>query len=89
MVLYRSTIISVQQEIDQEEDDDVDPVLVLVEKHGDQIYFYNKHTNDFIVQGKDMSEIAQKCETYFPDRYFCLEEEDVQKYNLKLENVSN
>lgn len=81
---------SLKQELEQEQQDDeeVPAVLVEVQKFGDQIYFWDKETGDFIIQGKDMAEIVSKCAKYFPNKYFCIEKEDVEKYNLKIDEAT-
>lgn len=87
IVLYRISSRALQQEQD-EQDDEISAVLIEVQKHGDQIYFWDKVTGDFIIQGKDMTEIAAKCRKYFPEQYFCIEQEDVEKYNLKVKEAT-
>lgn len=84
--LYKSTSESLQQE--QEEEKEISAVLIEVLKQGDQIYFWDKETGDFITQGRDMNEIVAKCASYFPDRYFCIEQEDIEKYNLKIDEAT-
>ena len=86
VALYKSTSESLLQE--QEDEEEVPAVLVEVIKLGDQIYFWDKETGNFITQGKDMNEIVAKCASYFPDRYFCIEQEDVDKYNLKVDEAT-
>jgi hypothetical protein len=34
-----------------------------------------------------MNEIVAKCKKYFPERYFCIEQEDVEKYDLKVKEI--
>lgn len=88
-MLYKNSIQSLQLEQDQDdEEEEVSAVLVEVHKFGDQIYFWDKHTGNFITQGKDMTEIVSKCAKYFPDHYFCIEKEDVDKYNLKIDEAT-
>lgn len=84
--LYKSTSESLQQE--QEEEKEISAVLIEVLKQGDQIYFWDKETGNFITQGRDMNEIVAKCASYFPDRYFCIEQEDIEKYNLKIDEAT-
>jgi hypothetical protein len=85
--LYKSSLQSLQEE--QEDDEEtVSAVLIKVEKVGDQIYFWDRDTGDFIIQGKDMNEIVDKCKKYFPERYFCIEQEDIEKYNLKVDEAT-
>lgn len=88
-MLYRNSSQSLKQELEQEQDDEeVLAILVEVQKYGDQIYFWDKDTGDFLVQGKDMDEIVSKCLKYFPDKYFCIEKEDAEKYNLKVKEAT-
>lgn len=84
--LYKSTSESLLQE--QENEEEVPAVLIEVIKLGDQIYFWDKETGNFITQGRDMNEIVAKCASYFPDRYFCIEQEDIEKYNLKIDEAT-
>ena len=56
--LYKSS----QQSLLEEQDDDeetISAVLIKVEKYDDQIYFWDRDTGDFIIQGKDMNEIVE------------------------------
>ena len=84
--LYKSSQQSLLEEQDDEET--ISAVLIKVEKYDDQIYFWDRDTGDFIIQGKDMNEIVEKCKKYFPERYFCIEEEDVEKYDLKVKEAT-
>lgn len=89
VMLYRNSSQSLQEEQEEFDDDEqVSAVLIEVQKYGDQIYFWDKETGDFIIQGKDMNEIVAKCKKYFPERYFCIEQEDVEKYNLKVDEAT-
>ena len=86
VVLYKSTSESLLHE--QYEEEEIPAVLIEVMKQGDQIYFWDKETGNFITQGRDMNEIVAKCASYFPDRYFCIEQEDIEKYNLKIDEAT-
>ena len=87
-MLYRLHKSSQQSLLEEEEDEEeISVVLIKVEKYQDQIYFWDKVTGDFVIQGKDMNEIVDKCKKYFPERYFCIEEEDVEKYDLKVKEI--
>jgi hypothetical protein len=83
--LYKSSQQSLLEEQDDEET--ISAVLIKVEKYQDQIYFWDRDTGDFIIQGKDMNEIVDKCKKYFPERYFCIEQEDVEKYDLRVKET--
>jgi uncharacterized protein YjaZ len=83
--LYKSSHQSLQAE---QEEDESPAVYVRVEKYGDQIYFWDKDTSDFIAQGKDLKEIVSKCEKLYPNFYFHIEKEDVDKYNLKVDEAT-
>ena len=85
--LYKSSLQSLQEE-QEDDEDEISAVLIKVEKVGDQIYFWDRDTGNFIIQGKDMNEIVEKCGKYFPERYFCIEEEDVEKYDLKVKEAT-
>ena len=85
--LYKSSLQSLQEE-QEDDEEEVSAVLIKVEKVGDQIYFWDKNTGDFLIQGKDMNEIVEKCNKYFPERYFCIEQEDIEKYNLRVKEAT-
>ena len=85
--LYKSSQQSLLEELEEDEET-ISAVLIKVEKYDDQIYFWDRDTGDFIIQGKDMNEIVEKCKKYFPERYFCIEEEDVEKYDLKVKEAT-
>ena len=85
--LYKSSLQSLQEE-QEDDEEEVSAVLIKVEKYGDQIYFWDRDTGDFIIQGRDMNDIVEKCGKYFPERYFCIEQEDIEKYNLKVDKIN-
>ena len=84
--LYKSSQQSLLEELEDDEEE-ISAILIKVEKYEDQIYFWDRDTGNFIIQGKDMNEIVEKCGKYFPERYFCIEEEDVEKYDLKVKET--
>jgi hypothetical protein len=86
--LYKSSQQSLLEELEEDDDEKISAILIKVEKYEDQIYFWDKDTGDFIIQGKDMNEIVEKCKKYFPERYFCIEQEDVEKYDLKVKEAT-
>ena len=50
-----------------------------VEKHGDQLYLFNKKTDSFVIQGKTLKEIEEKCKKDFPGINLYIDEKDLQK----------
>ena len=86
--LYKSSQQSLLEELEEDDEETISAVLIKVEKYDDQIYFWDRDTGDFIIQGKDMNEIVEKCKKYFPERYFCIEEEDVEKYDLRVKEAT-
>ncbi len=87
VMLYKNSSQSLQEE-ELDDEEEVSAILIKVEKVGDQIYFWDRDTGNFIIQGRDMNEIVEKCGKYFPERYFCIEQEDVEKYNLKVDKAT-
>jgi hypothetical protein len=88
VVLHQISSRSLQEEQEEQEEEEISAVLIEVQKYGDQIYFWDKETGDFIIQGRDMNDIVAKCKKYFPERYFCIEQEDIEKYNLKVDEAT-
>lgn len=43
-------------------------IFVKPEKHGDTIYLFDAHTDQFIAQGKTFTEIKAHCQKRFPDK---------------------
>ena len=86
VMLYKNSSQSLQQE-ELDDEEEISAVLIKVEKYDDQIYFWDKETGDFLIQGRDMNEIVAKAKKYFPEQYFCIEQEDVDKYNLRVEET--
>ena len=86
--LYKSSQQSLLEEQEDNDEETISAVLIKVEKYDDQIYFWDKETGDFLIQGRDMNEIVAKAKKYFPEQYFCIEQEDVEKYNLKVEETT-
>ena len=37
-----------------------------MEQHGEQIYLFEYETDNFIIQGKDLAEIEEKCKQFLP-----------------------
>ena len=85
--LYKSSQQSLLKELEEDDEETISAILIKVEKYGDQIYFWDRDTGDFIIQGRDMNEIVEKCAKYFPQRNFCIEQDDVEKYDLKLKET--
>ena len=58
--------------------------IVDVEEHHDQIYWFDKKNNSFIVQGKNVDEIVDKLKMYFSDHVFVfsLNNSDKEFYQL-------
>lgn len=48
---------------------------VLVEKHGDVEYWYDKDSKEFLGQGTTLEEVANALRARFPDHIFLLKEE--------------
>ena len=48
-----------------------------IEKNGDQLYLFDKKTDSFVIQGKDLEEIREKCETHFPGINLYIDETDL------------
>lgn len=86
--LYKSSQQSLLEELEEDDEETITAVLIKVEKVDDQIYFWDRDTGDFIIQGKDMNEIVDKCAKYFPQRNFCIEQEDVEKYDLRVKEAT-
>ena len=86
VILYKNSSQSLQQE-ELDNDEEISAILIKVEKYDDQIYFWDRDTGDFIIQGRDMNEIVEKCAKYFPQRNFCIEQDDVEKYDLKVKET--
>jgi hypothetical protein len=57
-------------------------ILVNIEKHGDVMYLFEKHTNRFIAQGKTKDEIQSHCSQRFPGRTIVTDEEQAGSFNL-------
>jgi len=57
-------------------------ILVNIEKHGDMMYLFEKHTNRFIAQGKTKDEITLHCNQRFPGRTIVTDEEQAGVFNL-------
>jgi hypothetical protein len=57
-------------------------ILVNIEKHGDVMYLFEKHTNRFIAQGKTKDEIQSHCSQRFPGRTIVTDEEQAGNHNL-------
>ena len=88
IILYQLYKSSQQSLRDEQEEEETSTIYVRVEKYGDQIYFWDKDTSDFIAQGKDLKEIVSKCEKLYTNFYFHIEKEDVDKYNLKVDDAT-
>ena len=41
-------------------------IQCIMEQHGEQIYLFEYETDNFIIQGKDLAEIEEKCKQFLP-----------------------
>jgi uncharacterized protein YpmB len=48
-----------------------------IEKNGDQLYLFDKKTDSFVIQGKDLEEIEEKCKKHFPGINLYIDETDL------------
>lgn len=62
-----------QAEEKQEERKDL--IQILVEKHHNHLYIYNKENNQFMAQGSTMEELNKALESRFPGKKFACSEE--------------
>ena len=59
-------------------------VRVNVEKHGDMFYLFEKETDQFVAQGRDLDEIKQILQTRFPQKTFFADDDAVKNSGLSL-----
>jgi len=50
---------------------------VKVEKYGDQYYWFDKDSDSFIAQGKDLNEIINKLKSSYKDHVFITETDEI------------
>lgn len=50
--------------------DDTSGTEVNIERHGDMVYAYTKQDDQFIAQGKNMTELLESMKKRFPNRRF-------------------
>jgi uncharacterized protein YpmB len=48
-----------------------------IEKHDDQLYLFDKKTDSFVIQGKDLEDIEEKCRTQMPGINILINEKDL------------
>jgi hypothetical protein len=56
---------------DDEVGDNVSVRELRVEKHGEQLYLFDKDSNEFLAQGSTLQEAIANVEKRFPDQTFC------------------
>lgn len=59
-------------------------VSVVVERHGDIYYLYEKETDNFVAQGRDADEIRQILKNRWPNKTFFADEDNVKSTGLSL-----
>lgn len=59
-------------------------ITVDITKDGDQFYFWNKDSGDFLAQGKDVEEIFDKCSKRFYNTKFYIPKEKAEKIGLNV-----
>ena len=64
----------VEKELEEELKDKLNAIthIVEVEQHGDQYYWYDRDTGDFIAQGKTLDDIIAVLKWRFPNHFFFL-----------------
>ena len=65
--------------------------VVNVEQHGDQFYWYDAETEEFIAQGKTLEDIVPKIKSRFPTHYFFLNNDHIlhgPDWQLKRININ-
>lgn len=69
----RSALSELGQTLDEE------VVQVSIEKHDGVIYVYDKHTKQFMAQGKDRKEVEQALADKFPGKRFAAPENEIEQ----------
>jgi len=54
-----------------------------IEKHGDVFYLFEKETDRFIAQGKDMHELKLHCDQRFKTEVVVADNDQLDKFGLK------
>lgn len=70
-------IRSALSELGQTLEDEI--VEVSIEKHDDVIYVYDKHTKQFMAQGKDRKEVEQILAEKFPGKRFAAPQTEIEQ----------
>ena len=66
------------QEAEKKHEANSDKIQIVVEKHKDSLYIYNKENNQFMAQGCTMEELNDALESRFPGKKFACSEEHLQ-----------
>jgi len=54
-----------------------------IEKHGEVFYLFEKETDRFIAQGRNMDELKQHCDSRFKTQIIVADNEQLEKFGLK------
>jgi hypothetical protein len=57
-----------------------------IEAVADQLHLYNKKTEEFLAQGKDLQELNDNASKRFPDKLFNVPNSELNKFNIGKEN---
>ena len=69
---------------DEVEKEKENMVRIVIEKHNDMFYVYNKETNQFMGQGKSKKELEELLHKNFPGKRFGATEENLVEMGFKL-----
>lgn len=64
-------------------------IFVKPEKHGDTIYLFDAHTDQFIAQGKTVSELKERCLQRFPDKNVVISNDYVNQFQEELKDLTS
>ena len=63
-------------------------IFVKPEKHGDTIYLFDAHTDQFVAQGKTFVEIKAHCQKRFPDKNIIVSNDYIAQFSELKEVLS-
>lgn len=58
-----------------------------IETENGLLFLYNRHTNEFLGQGKDLGELNEVVMKRFPDKLFNVPQEELSKYQKTMKDA--
>ena len=80
--------VEAMRDSEQEQTERSGPITARMEKHGDTLYLFEKHTDRFLAQGRTWSEVVEVLQKRFHHVRVISDEQEVQDQLARLESTT-